>query len=71
MFIHCAAQLKRPVGLGSLALFLALAFLPVAGSTQTASSEIVKPTIVLVHGAWADGTSWNPVIKKLRTAGYT
>jgi pimeloyl-ACP methyl ester carboxylesterase len=29
------------------------------------------PTIVLVHGAWADNASWNPVITALRERGYT
>lgn len=24
-----------------------------------------KPTIVVVHGAWADGSSWEPVIRRL------
>ena len=30
-----------------------------------------KPTIVLVHGAWADGSSWNAVSKELQGQGYT
>jgi pimeloyl-ACP methyl ester carboxylesterase len=29
-----------------------------------------KPTIVLVHGAWADSSSWMPVVRRLRAAGY-
>lgn len=29
-----------------------------------------KPTIVLVHGAFADSSSWNGVIPHLREAGY-
>jgi pimeloyl-ACP methyl ester carboxylesterase len=29
-----------------------------------------KPTVVLIHGAWADGSSWNGVIKLLQDAGY-
>jgi pimeloyl-ACP methyl ester carboxylesterase len=29
------------------------------------------PTIVLVHGAWADGSSWSRVSQRLRTDGYT
>ncbi|MGW2457999.1 alpha/beta fold hydrolase [Streptomyces sp. NPDC001356] len=29
-----------------------------------------KPTVVLVHGAFADSTSWNGVIKRLRHDGY-
>lgn len=28
------------------------------------------PTIVLVHGAWADGTGWQEVIPRLERAGY-
>ncbi|MER6566775.1 alpha/beta fold hydrolase [Streptomyces sp. NPDC001093] len=30
-----------------------------------------KPAIVLVHGAWADASSWNAVIARLQHAGYT
>ncbi|MFE1848316.1 alpha/beta fold hydrolase [Streptomyces sp. NPDC002387] len=29
-----------------------------------------KPTVVLVHGAFADSSSWNGVIKRLRHDGY-
>jgi pimeloyl-ACP methyl ester carboxylesterase len=29
------------------------------------------PTIVLVHGAWADGSSWNAVATDLRARGFT
>ncbi|WP_458688251.1 alpha/beta fold hydrolase [Nocardia tengchongensis] len=30
-----------------------------------------KPTIVLVHGAFADSSSWNGVITRLRAEGYS
>lgn len=30
-----------------------------------------KPTVVLVHGAFADSSSWNGVIKRLHDKGYT
>jgi pimeloyl-ACP methyl ester carboxylesterase len=30
-----------------------------------------KPTIVLVHGAWADGSSWNAVASELQSQGFT
>jgi len=30
-----------------------------------------RPNIVLVHGAWADGSSWSAVIQSLQGAGYT
>src|SRR5258708_18607923 len=29
-----------------------------------------KPNIVLVHGAWADGSCWSAVIESLQAAGY-
>jgi pimeloyl-ACP methyl ester carboxylesterase len=31
----------------------------------------MKPTIVLVHGAFADASSWNGVIERLQQQGYT
>jgi pimeloyl-ACP methyl ester carboxylesterase len=37
----------------------------------TAADTGQKPTIVLVHGAWADASSWTPVIERLQNAGYT
>jgi pimeloyl-ACP methyl ester carboxylesterase len=37
----------------------------------TAAGTRPKPTIVLVHGAWADASSWTPVIERLQKAGYT
>ena len=30
-----------------------------------------KPTIVLVHGAWADNSSWDAVVERLQALGYT
>jgi pimeloyl-ACP methyl ester carboxylesterase len=29
-----------------------------------------KPTVVLVHGAWADGSSWSSVVRRLQRHGY-
>jgi pimeloyl-ACP methyl ester carboxylesterase len=29
-----------------------------------------QPNIVLVHGAWADGSCWNAVIERLQARGY-
>jgi len=31
---------------------------------------VTKPTIVLVHGAWADASSWTKVIQRLQAAGH-
>ena len=44
---------------------LAAAFFGTDAAAQTA-----KPTIVLVHGAFADSTSWNGVIEILKKDGY-
>jgi pimeloyl-ACP methyl ester carboxylesterase len=30
-----------------------------------------KPTIVLIHGAWADASSWNAVATDLQDQGFT
>jgi pimeloyl-ACP methyl ester carboxylesterase len=32
--------------------------------------DISKPAIVLVHGAWADASSWNAVIPALQSEGF-
>ncbi|MHA6645408.1 alpha/beta fold hydrolase [Mesorhizobium sp. A623] len=36
----------------------------------TAAAQQAKPTVVLVHGAFADSSSWNGVIKILQKDGY-
>jgi pimeloyl-ACP methyl ester carboxylesterase len=52
-----------------LATLLAVAGAPALAS-DTASPDPL-PKIVLVHGAFADGSSWNAVITRLQAAGYT
>jgi pimeloyl-ACP methyl ester carboxylesterase len=42
-----------------------------AASPSSHSHPAVKPTIVLEHGAWADGSSWSGVIARLQNDGYT
>jgi pimeloyl-ACP methyl ester carboxylesterase len=52
----------------------ALALLPTqVGSSVNASNarNQSKPTIVLVHGAWADGSSWTGVVSRLQDEGFT
>lgn len=49
-------------------LMLAAAFLATGAQAQAAPA---KPTIVLVHGAFADSSSWNRVIPILQQDGYT
>lgn len=38
--------------------------------SNTAMAQSSKPTIVLVHGAFADSSSWNGVIAQLENDGY-
>ena len=46
-----------------------LALIPIAGRAQTLPSQ--KATVVLVHGAWADASSYDAVVRRLQKAGYT
>lgn len=41
-----------------------------SGATAEPSASAGKPTVVLVHGAFADSSSWNGVIKNLVAEGY-
>jgi pimeloyl-ACP methyl ester carboxylesterase len=41
-----------------------------AESGQAAQSGQAKPTIVLLHGAYADGSSWSGVTSRLQRDGY-
>jgi pimeloyl-ACP methyl ester carboxylesterase len=85
MFSTHAPRLTKPLVI-ILAGVLAVAGLLLAnvqaGSAHAATTRAVrtgvttdasrtKPTIVLVHGAWADSGSWNQVIALLQRAGYT
>ena len=40
-------------------------------ATSDTTAPSTKPTIVLVHGAWADASSFAPVTKELQADGYT
>jgi pimeloyl-ACP methyl ester carboxylesterase len=39
-------------------------------STKSTEAQTTKPTIVLVHGAWADSSGWNGVVDLLLKDGY-
>jgi pimeloyl-ACP methyl ester carboxylesterase len=41
-----------------------------ASDGHSRQAERPKPTVVLVHGAWADSSSWNAVMTRLRADGY-
>jgi pimeloyl-ACP methyl ester carboxylesterase len=45
--------------------------MPVLGAAQTAAAPALHVhNIVLVHGAWADGSSWNKIIPLLEKKGF-
>jgi pimeloyl-ACP methyl ester carboxylesterase len=38
---------------------------------QRSRPQALKPTVVLLHGSWADASSWSRVISRLHDDGYT
>lgn len=60
----------------TLAVLLVAALVAILGSeagarTPSETKQAVRPTVVLVHGAWADGSSWGNVTGDLQRDGYT
>jgi pimeloyl-ACP methyl ester carboxylesterase len=76
MITEKSTRLPRRILAVSSALALALVALVWLGgggqaaTTRQASSD-PRPTIVLVHGDWADASSWNAVIRRLQDRGFT
>src|SRR5262245_18981827 len=72
-------RLQVPLGrhavaamLGSAALVLTIVPIrAVSARTSHPVTTAAKPTIVLVHGDWADGSSWGHVSRRLQADGYT
>jgi pimeloyl-ACP methyl ester carboxylesterase len=66
--------MRRSLVLAVTTVAAGLSSLLIAGATTQAAvghSMGPKPTIVLVHGAFADASSWNRVAKRLKHEGYT
>jgi pimeloyl-ACP methyl ester carboxylesterase len=64
----------RAALLGAVAVIVAfaVALLPGASSNATTSRpQPAKPTVVLIHGAFADASGWNDVTAGLQKQGYT
>ena len=47
------------------------AFARPGGSRVSGGNGGIRPVIVLVHGAWADASSWDGVIQRLQGDGFT
>jgi pimeloyl-ACP methyl ester carboxylesterase len=59
----------RPLSM--LLAALSLAAVSALGPSQAAVGMAKKPTVVLVHGAFAESSSWDPASAKLIEKGYT
>jgi pimeloyl-ACP methyl ester carboxylesterase len=57
-----------PLLTGAVLLFASASLSHAATKSRAAAA---KPTVVLVHGAWADGSSWDGVVALLQHRGYT
>jgi pimeloyl-ACP methyl ester carboxylesterase len=69
--IHASRSVAGPPIAGALTAFLfAVVFViaPFTGHAQ--DTHMNKPTVVLVHGAFAESSSWNRVTVKLLAKGY-
>jgi pimeloyl-ACP methyl ester carboxylesterase len=64
-------RLSRPGFLGGVSASAAVLISRAAASAHFAPSGKAKPSIVLIHGAWADASSWNRVVAILQRNGYT
>ena len=65
-----ARHLRRGVLIATVITLLAGALAASNSSAARAHQAGVKPTIVLVHGAFADASSWTGVITRLQRDGY-
>jgi pimeloyl-ACP methyl ester carboxylesterase len=71
------AIMNRAIGRRSLAAVIGLLLVTsgvvvtAPGSAAPGRAAAVKPTIVLVHGAWANTASWSGVIARLQGEGYS
>ncbi|MFI9593747.1 alpha/beta fold hydrolase [Nonomuraea sp. NPDC052265] len=61
---------RRKVMAVAVAGGLAAALLTVPAASMASAESGPKPTIVLVHGGFADASNWNGVIPKLQEKGY-
>jgi len=67
--LKMAITLKTLGKLAMLAISMLSATLLAADAAAQTSKPIEARNVVLVHGAWADGSSWTEVIARLQAAG--
>jgi len=69
--IRYAAAVTAAAAATAVLLPLGLTSATAATATTKVTHQAAKPTIVLVHGAWADGSSWSGEVSRLQRDGYT
>jgi pimeloyl-ACP methyl ester carboxylesterase len=69
--VKIAAVAAAVVALLGVAIPAQISNAAVATKHAVATSSSIKPTVVLVHGAWADASSFAPETAALQAAGYT
>jgi pimeloyl-ACP methyl ester carboxylesterase len=70
-FRHARRRQHRPALLALvLAVAVALGLLGATATASASSDDGPKPTVVLVHGAFADASGWNDVVARLQREGY-
>ena len=64
---------RRALRIGPVLTLVALLTIGAGGAAEATSQaqQSPRPTIVLVHGDWADASSWAGVIERLQERGYT
>lgn len=65
------SSLSRPPALRLALLLAASVLVLVPAVAASPASAAPKPTIVLVHGAFADASSWTAEVQQLQARGYT
>ncbi|MEU4557488.1 alpha/beta hydrolase [Actinoplanes sp. NPDC023936] len=63
-------RISKVAALAAAVVLTATASVSGAGAAVAGSNTKTKPTIVLVHGAFADAASWTGVIERLQRRGY-
>jgi pimeloyl-ACP methyl ester carboxylesterase len=67
----CLMKFKTYLSIfAALALAMVVSIAAVNAQDKAATDPAPKPTIVLVHGAFADASGWGHVITRLEKAGY-
>jgi pimeloyl-ACP methyl ester carboxylesterase len=64
-------KMRMRFALLGTAVAVAATAIPAVSASANTGQQAAKPTVVLVHGAWADGSSWNGVVSGLQHDGYT